>query len=117
MATLQDIENQKNTAVAMVNAKIADASAKEAAAASQAEQDQWDGVIEKLNAKRDDIIDQAYEGETSAPEIQQAVDALRAATDELNHVAGQMTKLTSYLSFITALLGAADTVVGILSGA
>ena len=86
MAMLQDIENQKNAAVATVNAKIADASAKEAAAASEAEQDRWDGVIEKLNAKRDEIIDQAYQGETGAPEIQQAVDALKAATDELNQV-------------------------------
>lgn len=112
MATLDQIEAEKNAAVAIVERLIDDASAKASAATTPAEQSRWDDIIDKLNARRAEIFEQAYEDQES--EVEAALAALKAATAELNRVAGEMTGATAFINKLANFGSAVDEVIDAL---
>src|SRR5215204_4770320 len=90
MATLQDIQNEKQATLDVIKGLIDAATAGANEAQTTGQQQQWDTVLDDLNQRRDAVLHQAYEDEKELPEMQAALAALEAATAELNEAAAKM---------------------------
>ncbi|HXP02865.1 MAG TPA: hypothetical protein VN808_02015 [Stellaceae bacterium] len=111
MATLDDIEAQKQMAIAIIQTLIYDATAKANDAQSADRQHQWGIVLNQLNEQRDAVLGQAYEDEPKLPQMQVALDTLEAVTEQLTKVAVRMTGVTAFLNNLADLGGAANQAV------
>lgn len=113
MATLDDIMAQKKAAIAMLDSEIVDGLTKKNAALDdgQDEQaDQLDHRVQGLMDQRQAVLLQAYLGALQSNEMADALNALKAATDDMNAVAQKMKTLTGFINNAADLISAAGEV-------
>ena len=116
MATMEDIDTQKDAALAILDAKILDARKQRNAGVPPAKEAQLDQAIEDLAAQRQAVFDQAFESALNSDEMNRALAALRTATADMSKVAAQMTTATSIIANVAALGSAVDKVMTALKG-
>ena len=116
MTTMDDIDAQKDAALAILNAKILDARKQRNAGVPAAQEAPLDQAIEDLAAQRQALFDQAFESALNSDEMNRALAALRAATADMSRVAAQMTTATSIIANVAALGSAVDKVTMALKG-
>ena len=113
MATLDDIMAQKKAALAMLDSEIVDGLTKKNAALDdgQDEQaDQLDHRVQGLMDQRQAVLLQAYLGALQSKEMADALNALKAATDDMSAVAQKMKTLTGFINNAADLISAAGEV-------
>ncbi len=111
MAILDDINSQRDAALAILDQKIVAANdLKNNGAAGM------DRVIDALAQQRADTAAQAYAAGLDDPTMTAALAALKAATSEMNTVAAVMVSAASFLSNVTKLITAAGKVTATLKG-
>jgi hypothetical protein len=114
MTTLQDIQAEKDAAVAVIQAMIDVATAGANQAKTANEQQQWGGVLDQLNRQRDAVLAQAYEDEEKLPEMQAALAELKGATQALNNAAQKMIEVTTFLNNLANVGNAANQAIAAL---
>jgi hypothetical protein len=114
MATLADLEAQKDATLAEIDAQKAAALTNRNAATTQDEQERWDAAADQIAAKRSEFLQQIFQAEDNSPEIKQAVDTLKAATAAMTTAAGLMKQATTFVDGLADLLGAIDDAIGAL---
>ena|SRR5512135_2631016 len=113
MATIDDIMAQKKAAITVLDNEIVDGLTKknEALDNDNSEQaDQLDHRVQALMDQRQAVLLQAYLGALQSKEMADAVQALKAATDEMNAVAQKMTPVTGFINNAADLISAAGDV-------
>src|SRR5436190_1826680 len=104
MATIEQINAEKQAAVDLLDKKILEAGgARNAPGLSDAKISQLDNVIDDLMAHRDAVFQQAYERAAGSEEMKIALAALKAATAEMNTVAAQMTTAAEFIAKTASL--------------
>ena len=111
MSTLDDINAERDAAMALLDRKIMAANdLKNSGAAGM------DPVINALAQQRADIAAQAYAAGLDDPTMAQALAALKSAASEMKTVAGQMILAATFISKVASLGTAAGKVVTALKG-
>lgn len=117
MATVDDINTQKNAAVALLDQKIYDAIAqKNQGGLTSIQANQLDQAIHDMMVQRQAVYLQAYNAALGSDQMASALTALTAATTEMNSVASQMTTATTTIANVTAFLTAAGKITAVLKG-
>lgn len=116
MATMSDIDAQRDAALAILDDKILEARKQRNAGVPAAQEAQLDQAIEDLTEQRQAVFDQAFERALDSDEMDKALAALRAATSNMNKVAAQMTTATSIINNLAALGSAVEKVTTALKG-
>jgi len=111
MTLIDDINDERDAALAILNQKLqAAGDLRNAGAAGM------DRVINALAAQRETVATQAYEQALADPTMIQALAALQAATAQMNTVAAKMVSATTFITNIASLGTATNSVVSALKG-
>ena len=78
--------------------------------------DKANACIDRLNAKKTAIKDQAYVAAINDPDFSKAIAAIKAATDDMNKVAPNMADATQFVASLASFFTAAGKVVPALKG-
>lgn len=117
MATIDEINAQKQAAADILDRKIYDGIAlKNAGGLTDAERADLDAAIHQLMVRRQAVYVQAYEGAMGSVEMNAALRKLQAATAEMNTVAARMKTATDFIANAADLADAARKVVTTLKG-
>jgi hypothetical protein len=111
MSTLDDINAQRDAAIAILNQKIVAANDLKNGGAGG-----MDATIDSLADQRATVAGQAYAAALDDPAMAQALAALKTATAEMNTVAAKMVSATTFISNLASLGTAANKVVSALKG-
>ncbi len=111
MATIKDIKDQKDKAVAILNQKIEDAG-------------NWLNqgkkgmrkALDNLENERDAVLQQAVSQAFSSDELAAALEALKGLTKDMNDVAQKMIDATTFIANVASLGTKAQAVAGVLKG-
>jgi macrodomain Ter protein organizer (MatP/YcbG family) len=114
MATLADLEAQKDATLAAIDSQKAAALTNRNAATTEAERERWDNAADQIAKKRSKFLQKIFQAEDNSPEIQQAIDTLKAATAAMTTAAGRMTQATTFVDGLADLLGAINDAIGAL---
>ena len=109
MSTIDDINTQKDKALAILDQKILDAGKLQNAGNAG-----MDTVIDTLEDQRQDVLDQALDAALSAQEIAAALAAITQAASTMADVAKHMVTATDYISQVANLGSAVNSVVAAL---
>jgi hypothetical protein len=110
MATIDDINAQKDAAVAILDIKIVDAiTVKNNGGAGM------DQIVHDLMAQRQMVFLSAFNQAASSDEMTAALSVLKAATAQMNTVASEMKTATTFIASIANFLTGAKKVVSALN--
>jgi hypothetical protein len=114
MATVQDIENARRIAVRNADRQIVEAIARRDGARNDLDREKLDVLVDELMRARREINGAACEAEDNTPEMEAALTALGAATEDMKRVAEKSKKLTQFITlaseFLTAGLKFSDAI-------
>ena len=111
MTTINEINSERDAALAILNQKLqAAGDLRNAGAAGM------DGVINALAAQREKVATQAYEQALDNPTMTQALAALQAASAQMNTVAARMVSATTFITDLASLGTATNKMVSALKG-
>jgi t-SNARE complex subunit (syntaxin) len=116
MATMSDIDAQRDAALAILDDKILQARKQRNAGVPAAQEAQLDQAINDLSEQRQAVFDQAFERALDSDEMDKALAALRVATSEMNRVAAEMMTATTIINNLAALGSAVEKVTTALKG-
>jgi hypothetical protein len=116
MATIDDINAAKNDAVKVLDQQIMDGIAKKNAGVPNAQATKLDNDIHFLMLRRSAVFSQAYTAGLATPEMDAALNNLRAATADMNTVAAKMGSVTTFIDNAADLGAAADKAIVALKG-
>ena len=111
MATIDDINKQRDAALALLQRKL-DA----ADDMRNAGQTGLDDTIRSLRDQRDAVDAQAYAAGLNDEAMTDALDALKSATSDMNATAAKMVSVTTFISNVASLGTATNKVVTALKG-
>jgi hypothetical protein len=111
MALLDDILRQRDTAIAILQQKLREASDLKNRGAQG-----MNDTINALVTQQADVALQAYTAGLGDPIMAQALAALHTATADMHTVAARMVSATTFISNIDRLGTATNKVVSALSG-
>jgi hypothetical protein len=112
MATLEDINKQRDAALNTLDGKIMAANDLANAGAVG-----LDATINDLTQQKADLAAQAYAGALTDAAFVAALTAIKAATQDLTRVAARMTTATSYIVNVGSLGAAVNHVITALTPA
>ncbi len=112
MSTLDEINAQRDQAIAVLNAKIGEANDLINKGASG-----MDSTLSSLTQQEADLDAQSYEAGLDDPSMVSALSKLKSATADMNAVAKQMTTVTSFIDKVGDLKAATGSAVSALKGA
>ncbi|MFL5266204.1 MAG: hypothetical protein ACJ8AH_06320 [Stellaceae bacterium] len=107
MTTIDDINAEKKAAVTILDQKIFDAIERKNAGVSDAQERRLDQAIHVLMVCRSAVFVQAYTAALGSAAMKAALNALKAATVDMNKVAARMRSVTTIIN------NAADLAAGI----
>jgi hypothetical protein len=111
MTTLDEITAQRDAAIAILDDQIV--------AANRFGNEGAAGMDERINALEDQkekIAAQAYAAARTAPAMADALAKLRAVTNEMNQVAGNMRTATTFIGNLNGLIATSNKVIPALKG-
>ena len=111
MSILDDINEERNAALAILDQKLKAANDLRNAGATG-----MDNTIDELAALEEKIAEQAYIAALDDPTMAQALAALHAATNRMNTVAARMVSATTFITNLVNLRNEANRVVSALKG-
>src|SRR5665213_3746739 len=111
MSTIDDINAQKDAALAILDQKILDA----AGLRNDGKPGMGD-VLATLKTQRQAVFDTALDAALNSAELTAALATIKAATGDMTKVAARMVIATDYVSNIASFGTAASKVVSALKG-
>lgn len=111
MATIAEINNEKDAAVAILDDRIV-----EAIRLKNARTPGMDQALHDLMSQRVTVFLQAYVASLESADLQNALAVMQGATADMHQVAAQMIGATNFINKAAEFLGAAQKVAGALKG-
>jgi hypothetical protein len=111
MSILDDINKERDAALAILDAKLKAANDLRNAGATG-----MDNMIEELAGLEEKVAEQAYTAALDDPTMAQALASLKAATAEMKTVAAIMVSATSFIANLASLGTATNKAVSALKG-
>ncbi len=111
MATIEDINNERDAALKLLQQKL-----NEANTLRNDGNTGLDDTIQSLRDQRAAVAAQAYEADLNDPAMAAALATLKAATSDMKSTADKMVSATSFISNVAGLATATNKVVTALKG-